>query len=99
MFGTEKNPFTQKSLTKKDVDHFLNEAQMKQRYRMHNTYVKSVVPADQLLVFDPKDGWEPLCKFLGVPIPGMSFDRKNKGWVVELIRHKISLDENRTKKL
>ena len=73
MFGTEKNPFTQKSLTKKDVDHFLNEAQMKQRYRMHNTYVKSVVPADQLLVFDPKDGWEPLCKFLGVPIPGMSF--------------------------
>lgn len=72
MFGTEKNPFTQKSLTKKDVGRFLNESQMKQRYRMHIAYVKSVVPAQQLLLFNPKDGWEPLCKFLNVQTP--------KGW-------------------
>ena len=45
---------------------------------MHNTYVKSVVPADQLLVFNPKDGWEPLCKFLNVPIPDVPFPRDNQ---------------------
>ena len=33
---------------------------------MHNTYVKSVVPADQLLTFNLTYDWEPLCKFLNV---------------------------------
>src|SRR5690348_2806959 len=31
--------------------------------------VKRTVPADQLLLFDLKDGWAPLCKFLGKPLP------------------------------
>ena len=28
------------------------------------------VPAERLLVWDPKEGWEPLCEFLEVPVPG-----------------------------
>jgi hypothetical protein len=31
--------------------------------------VKSTVPADRLLVWEPKDGWEPLCELLDVPVP------------------------------
>ena len=31
--------------------------------------VKSSVPADRLLVFEARDGWAPLCRFLGVPVP------------------------------
>jgi len=31
--------------------------------------VKAHVPEDKLLVFDVKEGWEPLCQFLGVPVP------------------------------
>ena len=31
--------------------------------------VKQNVPADKLLVFEVKEGWEPLCKFLDVPVP------------------------------
>ena len=27
------------------------------------------VPAERLLVFEVKEGWAPLCKFLGVPQP------------------------------
>ena len=27
------------------------------------------MPADRLLVWDPKDGWEPLCEFLEVDVP------------------------------
>ena len=33
---------------------------------------------DRLLVFDVKEGWEPLCRFLGVPVPeGVPFPRLN----------------------
>ena len=34
-----------------------------------NDTVKSTVPADRLLVWDPREGWEPLCGFLEVEIP------------------------------
>ena len=27
------------------------------------------MPADQLLVYEVKQGWEPLCEFLEVPVP------------------------------
>lgn len=28
---------------------------------------------DQVLIFNPKQGWEPLCKFLGKPVPSEPF--------------------------
>jgi hypothetical protein len=34
-----------------------------------NDEVKSTVPADRLLVWNPSEGWEPLCEFLGVHTP------------------------------
>jgi hypothetical protein len=34
-----------------------------------NESVKSTVPSDRLLSWYPKDGWEPLCDFLEVPVP------------------------------
>jgi hypothetical protein len=38
-------------------------------YRQYIVDVKSTVPADRLLVYNIKDGWKPLCDFLGVPVP------------------------------
>jgi hypothetical protein len=35
----------------------------------HNEQVKQVVPAERLLVWEVTEGWEPLCEFLGVPVP------------------------------
>lgn len=35
----------------------------------HNENVKRKVPADRLLVYEIAEGWEPLCKFLEVPVP------------------------------
>ncbi|KAH8652663.1 hypothetical protein BGZ60DRAFT_533525 [Tricladium varicosporioides] len=35
----------------------------------HVAYIKSLVPPDNLLEFHPRDGWEPLCKFLGKTVP------------------------------
>ncbi len=34
-----------------------------------NAEVVASVPKDRLLVFQAKDGWGPLCEFLGVPVP------------------------------
>lgn len=46
-------------------------------FRDHVATVKSEIPADRLLVFDPRDGWEPLCAFLEVDVPDMPFPRTN----------------------
>jgi hypothetical protein len=39
--------------------------------------VKANVPADRLLVWSPADGWEPLCRFLEVPVPETPFPHLN----------------------
>jgi len=35
------------------------------------------VPADRLLVWQVKEGWGPLCQFLGVPVPDLPFPNVN----------------------
>jgi Sulfotransferase domain len=34
-----------------------------------NQTVIDTVPSERLLVWDPKEGWEPLCEFLDAPVP------------------------------
>ncbi|AGL19423.1 sulfotransferase family protein [Actinoplanes sp. N902-109] len=46
-------------------------------FEEHNAAVRREVPADRLLEFEVKDGWAPLCEFLGVPVPGTDFPRTN----------------------
>jgi hypothetical protein len=43
----------------------------------HNAAVKATVPPAQLLEFQVKQGWEPLCRFLDVPAPAEAFPRSN----------------------
>lgn len=38
-------------------------------FNRHNEEVKRKVPPEKLLVYDVKEGWEPLCAFLGVEVP------------------------------
>lgn len=40
-------------------------------------YVKRVVPEDKLFLFNVKDGWGPLCKILGCPVPEEPFPYVN----------------------
>ena len=42
-----------------------------------NQAVIDSLPSDRLLVFSPKEGWKPLCAFLGVPVPDAPFPRVN----------------------
>jgi hypothetical protein len=46
-------------------------------FRRWNERVIAEVPADKLLVFQAKDGWGPLCEFLGVPVPPEPYPRVN----------------------
>jgi hypothetical protein len=48
-----------------------------ERYEAHNKAVRNLIPADQLLVYQVKEGWQPLCKFLNVEIPTTEFPRTN----------------------
>ncbi len=38
-------------------------------FHNHYNHVRKVVPKDRLLEWHPRDGWEPLCKHLGVDVP------------------------------
>lgn len=46
-------------------------------YAAHNAEVKCTVPRERLLDFDVAQGWEPLCTFLGVPVPATPFPKTN----------------------
>jgi hypothetical protein len=43
----------------------------------HNEEVRRRVPPERLLVYEVKEGWGPLCAFLGVPEPAEPFPRLN----------------------
>ncbi|WP_328565239.1 sulfotransferase family protein [Streptomyces coelicoflavus] len=46
-------------------------------YHRHNEEVVRTLGADNVLVYDVRDGWEPLCGFLGVDAPREEFPRTN----------------------
>ena len=46
-------------------------------YNRHNEQVRDTIPASRLLVFDAAEGWEPLCRFLGVAVPATAFPHHN----------------------
>uniref|UniRef100_A0A5K3ETH3 NAD dependent epimerase/dehydratase n=1 Tax=Mesocestoides corti TaxID=53468 RepID=A0A5K3ETH3_MESCO len=55
-----------------------SDSDLKHAFNKWNAGVIASVPNDRLLVFDPKDGWDPLCKFLGLPKPLVPFPHVNK---------------------
>ena len=53
----------------------------KEKMKKFNEWNESVinfVPKDRLLVYEVKQGWAPLCKFLNVDVPDIPFPYKNK---------------------
>ncbi|MFJ5156143.1 sulfotransferase family protein [Streptomyces sp. NPDC088353] len=54
-----------------DKDHAIDV------YHRHNEEVVRTLGADNVLVYDVQQGWEPLCAFLGVDVPQEEFPRTN----------------------
>ena len=52
-------------------------------YERHVAAVKAAVPESRLLIYSVEEGWEPLCAFIGKPVPEIPFPHSNSG-VTEL---------------
>jgi hypothetical protein len=50
---------------------------MQNAMERYHDEVRSNIPSDRLLVWSVQEGWEPLCEFLGVPVPDTPFPRLN----------------------
>lgn len=46
-------------------------------FEKHNDEVRRTIAPERLLVYQSSDGWEPLCTFLGVPVPDAPFPKAN----------------------
>jgi Sulfotransferase domain len=46
-------------------------------FNQHNAEVQRTVPPERLLVYQVSEGWEPLCRFLDVPVPTTPFPHLN----------------------
>ncbi|MEL7188709.1 MAG: sulfotransferase family protein [Pseudomonadota bacterium] len=46
-------------------------------FEQHNAAVQAELSPERLLVFEVKQGWEPLCAFLGKPVPDQPFPHVN----------------------
>ena len=46
-------------------------------FERHVAAVKATLAPERLLVFQVKEGWGPLCRHLGVPVPANDFPRTN----------------------
>ena len=54
-----------------DKDHAISV------FNAHNEDVRRSVPRKRLLVHESGEGWEPLCDFLGVPVPASLYPKVN----------------------
>jgi hypothetical protein len=54
-----------------------DEEEAVRAFHRHVNTVKESLPAERLLVFDVREGWEPLCRFLETDVPSEPFPHLN----------------------
>jgi hypothetical protein len=65
-------------------------------FNNHIEEVNRVVPPERLLIFEARQGWEPLCSFLNVPVPvGQPYPHRHKGMLVRQFLKYTNLTEYR----
>jgi len=78
--GTKGSPFHElmQKIVWGTVDNRMQDKDyMVSYFENRNKEIIDSVPADRLLVFEVKQGWGPLCEFLGVPVPDGDFPHIN----------------------
>lgn len=66
-------------------------------YERHYREIRATAPPEQLLDFQLKEGWEPLCRFLGKDVPDVSAPHVNEA--AEYARHIRKSRNNALKRL
>jgi len=54
-----------------------NKSAVIAKFKAREEEIQKVVPKERLLVFNVKDGWAPLCGFLGATVPSTPFPKSN----------------------
>ncbi len=54
-----------------------DRAWMTDYFRQHTEEVKAAIPPERLLIYEVGEGWDRLCKFLGVPVPAEPYPSEN----------------------
>jgi hypothetical protein len=75
--GTPLQEFFRTCVFPEFGDRIHDRAFMIEQFQRHTEEVVSKAPKDRLLVFDVREGWGPLCAFLGVDVPSTPFPRTN----------------------
>ncbi|TGD76277.1 sulfotransferase family protein [Mangrovimicrobium sediminis] len=75
--GTEAGAYLQATINDYFDDRMHDRDHLVQRFHEHVAEVKSTIAPERLLVFEVSQGWEPLCRFLEVPVPEGDFPRIN----------------------
>jgi Sulfotransferase domain len=70
-------PFMDGAVTRDFGDRIADRDFMVDYFRRRTAEIQAEVPPGRLLVFEAKQGWEPLCAFLGVPVPAEPYPRTN----------------------
>jgi hypothetical protein len=73
-----QNQMARKAILEETFDNrFEDKAHAIEIFKLHTQEVRDTIDPARLLVFDVKEGWAPLCRFLAVPIPDEPFPRLN----------------------
>lgn len=73
-----QNEMGRKAILAETFDNrFEDKAHTIEVFKRHNQEVRDAIDPARLLVFDVREGWAPLCRFLEVPIPDEPFPRLN----------------------
>ncbi len=73
-----QNEMVRKAILTETFDNrFEDKAHAIEVFNRHTQEVRDTIDPARLLVFDVKEGWAPLCRFLEVPIPDEPFPRLN----------------------
>ncbi|MFC4910841.1 sulfotransferase family protein [Actinomadura gamaensis] len=77
--GTRLAPFARMTSSMPGTQHLgeLTDDELAAEFERHTAEVVEAVPADRLLVYDVRQGWDPLCEFLEVPVPDRPFPQVN----------------------
>jgi hypothetical protein len=73
----EWHVMTQELLREKFVPPPFDRQSAERAYESHNELVKATVAPSRLVQWGVGDGWEPLCRGLGVPVPDLPFPHEN----------------------
>ncbi len=91
-FGRKFGDMSRKLLWQRALSGTMDDrARAIAQYNRHIEDVRAVVPVKRLLIFSVDQGWEPLCKFLDVPVPAGPFPNVNDRADIQKIIGKMSM--------